>query len=726
MATFYSHPNCLLRKHLLEVGNKSAEFAKPFNSDKWARLAGHLHDLGKYNDDFQKYLFGKTQARINHSSAGGIYAQEKFGNASGCGPGKILALVIFGHHAGLPDYVNGKGSLTFRLRQREHYDNACKNIAYFPPFVKKAKPPDSPPWQLGPISAELWVRMIFSCLVDADRLHAEKIADPKTAKARRQYLKLAELGEMFDGHMKTFTSAQTPNNKIRSDILDKCRAAAKKKPNLFSLTVPTGGGKTLSSMAFAMRHAALHKKRRIIYAIPYTSIIEQTADIFAGIFGKENVVEHHSALKDEEYGGEDAEHISNIAYKNRLGAQNWDAPIVITTNVQFFESLFAASPGKCRKLHNIADSVVILDEAQMLPTERLAPSLMALRALVKFFGASVVSCTATQPAFNDHGLREIMARDTLCEIHPRPEELFQKMRRVRPNFPKPERLEHRASWTEIAECLRREHSALCIVNSRKDCAELYAGLKQTGRGADECFHLSALMCGEHRSQKIAEIKERLARNKPAVVVSTQLIEAGVDVDFPVVYRALAGLDSIAQAAGRCNRENKRKTGELHVFIPPKSPPPGLLLQGEYVVKDMLRKSPNADFLTPDMFSLYFKKLYARVESFDKDKITERRMQFREIAAAYRLIDEDGKCPVVVAHPDFQTINELRQAKDTQQPRMLRRIRRQIVSVSEKDFCAMKNDGQIMEIPGCAVLTEKGVYREETGLVVPSLGGIINA
>jgi len=351
---------------------------------------------------------------------------------------------------------------------------------------------------------------------------------------------------------------KTPVNALRHEILTACRAAAKLEPGHFSLTVPTGGGKTLSSLAFALEHAVKHNLRRVIYVIPYTSIIEQNADVFKETVGDDQVIEHHSNLDEDD-----------STSKARLSAENWDAPIIVTTSVQFFESFFAAKPSRCRKLHNIIGSVVVLDEAQLVPVEYLAPILQTMDLLNRRYRISFVISTATQPAFESRegfkGLPMNSVREIISDI-PR---LYANLKRVEVEIP--QNWVKTTRWEELATELLKEEQVLCVVSDRKSCRNLHK-LMPIGT-----YHLSALMCGQHRSKIITEIKQKLKEGAPVRVISTQLVEAGVDIDFPVVYRALAGLDSIAQAAGRCNREGKlTEKGRVVVFVPPKKSPPGIL------------------------------------------------------------------------------------------------------------------------------------------------------
>ncbi len=517
---------------------------------------------------------------IDHSTAGAIHAIRQFG-----AHGRILAYLIAGHHAGLPDWsaadTQGK-ALSIRLgADQNHLLDRIPEQAIPQGIFTQAKPTTKP--HGGPNGLHLWLRMLFSCLADADFLDTEAFMDGDKAASRSDYRDLPDLLTDFDQYManKSASAEPTPVNVIRADILRQCREKATLNPGLFSLTVPTGGGKTLSGMAFALRHAVQHNKQRIIYVIPYTSIIEQTAGIFREIFG-DNVVEHQANLDPEK---EDA--------RSRLATENWDAPIIVTTNVQFFESLFAARSSRCRKLHNIVNSVVVLDEAQLLPPEFLQPIADVMNQLASHYGVTFVLSTATQPAlgsFQTFGSPAFRGLDNVQEIMHDPDALYQQLKRVEVSVPVD--LQTPRDWQSLAAELLQHPSVLCIVSRRDDARELHRLMTAHEEGKDT-LHLSALMCGEHRSEVIADIKARLQRNEPVRVISTQLVEAGVDVDFPVVYRALAGLDSIAQAAGRCNREGKQEgMGRVVVFVPPKPAPPGLLRQAAQISVSLLSGSTN--------------------------------------------------------------------------------------------------------------------------------------
>jgi CRISPR-associated endonuclease/helicase Cas3 len=481
--------------------------------------------------------------------------------------------------------------------------------------------------------------------------------------------------------------------------------------------VPTGGGKTLSSLAFGLEHAKRHGKRRIVYGIPYTSIIEQTADIFRDIFGNA-VLEHHSTLDAEK---------ETIA--SRLASENWDAPLIVTTNVQLFESLFAARSSRCRKLHNLVNGVVILDEAQLIPPAFLQPILDVIRFLIEDYGVTFVLCTATQPALgtqqDGHGRTWLDGLDHATEIVSGTQELYAQLQRV--TVALPEDLNLDGNWDDIAARIVKHPSVLAIVNTRVDCRELHRRMPQG------TVHLSALMCAEHRSYVIKKIKQKLP-NEPVRVVSTQLIEAGVDVDFPVVYRALAGLDSIAQAAGRCNREGKlADKGQVFVFVPPKQAPLGLLRFGEDACKTILHERPE-NLLSPDLFTRYFSHYYSKVgkDGLDKYRIEELltkdaaqcRIQFRTAAEKFQLIEEDGSVSVIVPytnpedphHDSRPLITRLRAGELDRS--LLRALQRFTVTVRKHEFSNLRNAGELEErAPGCWILMNETAYHPDLGLLV---------
>lgn len=694
-----------LDSHLNGVAILAARFAQEFQSSVWAQQAGLLHDLGKAAREFQAYLrrenhiddpaYDGESGRVNHSSAGAAFAEECKGL-----PGRALAYAIAGHHAGLPDYyvADGcRGALTIRVKEGadnlERIRDAAEEVQAgleepirFPSFVKSE-------------NFHFWIRMLFSCLVDADYLDTESFMQPDRALQRGASgaASLSGLKAAMDRRMDALSAGCEPTsvNKMRARILSACREAAANKPGLYSLTVPTGGGKTLAAMTFALDHAILHGKKRVIYVIPYTSIIEQTAEILGNIFGRENVIEHHSNLAPEKE-----------TLRNQMASENWDAPIVVTTNVQFFESLYAARPSHCRKLHSLVESVVILDEAQMVPPNLLSPCVAAINELTLNYGVTLVLATATQPALPK--LRPP------TEIIPSALNLYKSLRRVEISMPQD--MQERIGWEELAHKLREFDQVLCIVNIRRACYDLFQAMP------DGTIHLSASMCGEHRSKIIALIKQRLKKGQTLRVISTQLVEAGVDIDFPVVYRALAGLDSIAQAAGRCNREGKLgRDGQVVVFIPLKSAPDGLLHKGECTTRELLTLD-DFDPHAPEWYTRYFDLFYGKVNDTGKKYLEDLTPSdsnvldvcFRSVGEKFKLIDDRQQAIVVIYGTSPKLIERLRVAGPKRE--IMRRLQRYTVNIPQPTAASMLHDGRLeMLASGIVVQTFAGDYREDIGL-----------
>jgi CRISPR-associated endonuclease/helicase Cas3 len=705
-----------LEEHLTTVAKRAAGHAAGFHADQWAQLAGRWHDLGKYASSFQKMIYDANgmeahiesegaQGPRNHSTAGAIHAVERLGVY-----GRVLAYLIAGHHAGLPDWykVDAPGqALGERLQERGHLEAALQ--ADIPEKILEGEMPSQMPLG-GREGFALWLRMLFSAMVDADFLDTEAFYDPEKAGQRGNYPDMPSLKKAFDDHMERLTqnAADTIVNRIRAEILADCRKAGREQPGIYSLTVPTGGGKTLSSMAFALEHAVKQGKRRIIYVIPYTSIIEQTANIFRDIF-TDSIIEHHSSLDPEK---ED--------HRSRLAAENWDAPIIVTTNVQFFESLFAARASRCRKLHNIANSIVILDEAQLMPPEFLAPILKAMNLLAEHYGVTFVISTATQPALGtmkDNFGRELFkGLDDVSEIISDPDDLYRQLERVQVKMPAD--FQSPRSWSELAEEIGGYKSVLAIVNTRNDARELF---KLMPEGS---IHLSALMCGEHRSKTIARIKQRLKEGRPVRVVSTQLVEAGVDLDFPVVYRAMAGLDSIAQAAGRCNREGTLPgRGKVVVFVPPKPAPAGHLRRAETTTISLM-SGYDGDPLVRDNFTRFFGHFYGRCE-LDKEGLEDllkpagdlTGVQFRTAAMKMKLIKDAGQSVFVRYDAECEKLLDKLEAVGPYRE-LMRKLQRYTVNVPQHRFEKLLEAGDILVIRDEFYVQSSDVlYDEDMGLLL---------
>ncbi|SKA27890.1 CRISPR-associated helicase, Cas3 family, partial [Carboxydocella sporoproducens DSM 16521] len=651
--------------------------------------------------------------KVDHSTAGALEVIEHYGVL-----GKILAYGIAGHHCGLPDwgsYVD-ESSLEGRLNKKDLPDYSA-----YKKEIELPKPEEiSFQMKLAPVgqgfSVQFLIRFLYSALVDADFLDTEQALNNEKSSLRENKVSLEDMISTLDTFLKK-KCANVPDtriNRTRAEILATCREKAVLNPGFFTLTVPTGGGKTLSSMAFALKHAVTHGMKRIIYVIPYTSIIEQNAAIFREIFGEEKVLEHHSnfTYSSKESMEDETEYDFRLAEKMRLAAENWDMPIVVTTNVQFFESLFAAKSSRCRKLHNIANSVVIIDEAQMIPTGFLYPCIYALVELVTNYNTSVVLCTATQPAINKLLPPEIKP----LEIMDKPEELYKAFKRVQ--------VKDIGEITddELARELLRHEQVLCIVNSKKHARILYE--KISGNWA---YHLSTRMCPAHRSKILKTIKERLRSGEICRVVSTQLIEAGVDVDFPVVYRSYTGIDSIAQSAGRCNREGLLSEGKVFVFKPEKHGlPAGWLSRTASIGESILRR--NEDPLDLKSVSDYFAILYdIEGEKLDKEKIMaeikeQERMlnfSFRRIAEKFNLIDEntvgiiipwDDECKKIIEKARWSRLSG----------KYFRQLQKYTVDVYQSELEEMQRLGLIENVGGMLFILREEVcetsYSMETGLL----------
>lgn len=702
-----------LGEHLRRVAERTADFAAEFSAAEWAYLAGLWHDLGKYSTEFQQYLRAANDAhiegspgRVNHSTAGALQSMVRFDKL-----GLILAYLVAGHHAGLSDWQSessSQSSLQYRLAQAEFLQKIASAV---PDAVLNHPRPTDKAKSGTELSRAFWMRMLFSCLVDADFLDTEAFMDPARTGLREGYPTLAELAPLFENYMaeKTANAPDTPVNRIRSEVLTACRENATEASGLFTLTVPTGGGKTLSSFAFALRHSLAHRKRRIIYVIPYTSIIEQTAEQFRQIFG-DAVLEHHSNL-------DVADQIRETA-RSRLACENWDAPLIVTTSVQFFESLFASRTSRCRKLHNIANSVVILDEAQLLPADFLKPVLAVIQELQMNYGVTFVLSTATQPALGSHKSMDFdfPGLPGLREIIPAALNLHERLQRT--SVEVVDQLDKPLGWDELAVRMTEHESVLCIVNRRDDARTLWEKLP---RGS---FHLSALMCGAHRSARIEEIKASLKDGSTTRVVSTQLVEAGVDFDFPVVYRALAGLDSVAQAAGRCNREGKLAAGRVYVFQPESRIPVGHLRQAAEIGRQLL-VTEECDLLASERFEQFFKTLYwIKGDGLDKQGIMallandkELRISFRTAAEKFRLIDDAASASVVVRYGEGTKLIELLRRQEPERW-LLRRLQRFVVNLPRSIHGKLTAEGAIEEIrPGIFIQAQGNLYDEQLGLCV---------
>jgi CRISPR-associated helicase Cas3/CRISPR-associated endonuclease Cas3-HD len=623
-----------LSVHLRNVSQLARDFGHPLQLEAEAELAGMLHDLGKYAGRFQARLHDNSIHGVNHWVAGAALAAELRAHNS--------SFAVDGHHTGMParDGDGLKQSIA-RMRSDADREAFCKCVESLSELLHRLgaddlRLPDFPARTPGnPFSEALRTRLLFSCLVDADFRDTENHFDPGATNLREvPQLQPVRALELLRHHVSGL-SGDGDVNRRRRKLLDDCLTAATQPPGLFTLTAPTGSGKTLSSLAFALQHIAHHNAqpgladherfRRIIVVIPFTSIIEQTAGVYRKLFepefGPDYVLEHHSAVAPRERAedkGKDAE--AQSLRRARLAAENWASPVVVTTSVRFFESLFSNRPSACRKLHNIGRAVVLFDEVQTLPSDLVPSLLSAVKLLTRDYGVTAVFMTATQPAF--------AAAETALPYgwNPTPiasdeSALAEALRRTRIELPS---RDQRLPWESIADRLAAESQALCVVNTTVEARNLFELLRE--RSPDGLCHLSSRLCPQHRREKLETIRQRLRDGLTCRLVSTQLIEAGVDVDFPIAFRALGPLDSIIQTAGRCNREGKSAEPRPVIVFRPEElkTPPGAYRTATAKTVEFLNRHPDAaDRLhRPEFYAAYFRELYGLLgpQSVKDDKV----------------------------------------------------------------------------------------------------------
>ena len=686
-----------IKEHLEGTAKLSGEFAEKFGKQDWGYCCGMLHDIGKYSIDFQKRILGENNYRVDHSTAGARVCLEKGGKYS------FLEYCIAGHHAGLPNYGNNYDESTDstlsgrRLKKLSDYQAYQTEIEVpainsMPIDLKRTVNPD--------FSLSVFMRMIYSCLVDADFLDTEAFM-----KEGKQGRNSGENIEILFKKLENYISGWLKNQDIntvngrRTEILKNCLEMGKTEKGLFRLTVPTGGGKTVASLAFALRHALENKMDRIIYVIPYTSIIEQNAKVFRDILGEENVLENHCNVDYES---------SEELLPMQLASENWDKPVVVTTNVQFFESLFANKSSKCRKLHNIANSVIIFDEAQMLPNDYLKPCVAMIEELINSYQVSAVLCTATQPALASFFHEGISAKE-LC---PRMEEQFEFFKRTV--------FENVGVLTEndLIQRLEKEYQALCIVNTKKRAQRIYKQLEGEG-----VYHLSTSMYPKHRRRILREIRERLQKNKKCILISTSLVEAGVDLDFQSVYRELAGVDSMIQAAGRCNREGLRPEKESKVYIFQFEGKENVLGQRQQIDVAKSVIADNRDISDMESITQYFEMLYhIKGDSLDKKKILDefrnKRYNFAKVGKEFKLIEQNTKTIFINYETEAnETLCLLKERGLTRSG--MRKASQYCITVYENEFNKLYGIGSIQpiseDIEDFYELRDKEKYTEKIGL-----------
>ncbi|SDT03988.1 CRISPR-associated helicase, Cas3 family [Paenibacillaceae bacterium GAS479] len=720
----------LLTAHLEQVGELSEKFASQFNAAPWGKLAGMLHDAGKFSKEFQKRLEGNP-IPVDHATAGAqfIYnAWTKGGKPSS--PSRILAYIIAGHHAGLADYgtdAADERKLARRLKKpicsfEENFMNHFPDLKLEPLAI-----PIKNGFHHG-LQFSLFTRMLFSCLVDADSLDTEKYTDLKQHELRGHNVSLSELLERYHLHMNQFLPPARSIDKLRTELLTEVLAQAGGPPGLYSLTLPTGSGKTLLSLGFALEHAAHNPSmRRIVFVIPYTSIIEQNANVYREVLGSDIVLEHHSNVQLD--ANEDLEKVDEsrkVKKKLELAAENWDSPVVVTTNVQFFESLFSNKRSRCRKLHNLANSIIVLDEAQMMNGEFFKPCLHALEELSRNYGVTVVLSTATQPSVHslfDQTKMNLHIQEIVNDVPRR----FEQFRRVRLE------MLGKIELVELAGRMSSVNQSLCIVNTRKAARELFEQLQAEEVDHEAIFHLSARMCPKHRLSKLKQIRDRLDNSQRCLLVSTQLIECGVDVDFPVVYRELAGMDSIAQAAGRCNRNGKSPLETTFVFETEQTPKQGWFGITASVSRQILDRF-SFDPLSLEAMRAYFDELYAhqtlgrgaagavdQTDQYDILGLLQKQFMtlefpFEEVAQQFELIQTAAR-PVLIPYDDTaeKAIQSLEYA--TEIKGIMRKLQPYVVQLYPQEFAAFKKAGELTEVrENIFVLhNPERWYREDIGI-----------
>lgn len=690
-----------------------------------AGILGAIHDEGKDTAAFQDYIYGRKQGRVDHSTAG---AKSFFENGHIGWLQLIGGFCVAGHHTGIPDLGSevdcaGTSTLNGRMKkcipsirhpQRYLIDSTCLDVDHLNTFIENR----------NALDVMILTRMLFSCLVDADFLDTEAFMNNQPVR-KNEFSSLNEIAAMFWSRLEEDGYFRPKNalNEKRCEILHTCMRKGEGKQGLYSLTVPTGGGKTISSMAFAMKQAMKWQKERIIYVIPYLSIIEQTADVFRAFLGNHAVLESHSQVDYDSLLEEGSEEAGRVAERMKLAAENWDAPVVITTNEQFFESLYANKTSRCRKLHNIANSIIILDEAQMMPVDFLKPCLHVLEQLVHYYGCTVVLCSATQPELGRYLQKNPIQKNPI-EIMENVGELFQFFKRV--TFD----IDGETDYAEIAKKLDECEQVLCIASTKKEAEKIFELLD------GEAMYLSTNLCPAHRREIIREMKTRLQDGKPCRVVSTSIISVGVDIDFPVVYLQYTGLDSLIQGAGRCNREGRQslQKSRAHIFWTKESKK-SLFMRKEKQVTDMIRKKYNAEEMTePSAIRTYFENWYQSNEgNLDYREIEKlaQSLSFAEIGKRFHLINDSTKLVFIPFDEKARNIKEqLMMGNRSRQ--LMRAAGAYMINVryskaqGQSDFMKLLTQGQIEMFPGdenLAYLVNMEDYDVELGLKIKSEDGV---
>lgn len=732
-----------LADHLRAVAELAGERGSKFGARKAAELAGWLHDLGKYSEAFQSYIAGRGGS-VDHSTAGACEAIKRSGAGMDKLIAELVAYAIAGHHAGLPDRRGTSASLDTRVTERKIPALDLTWIGDVEADFQSLLPPnlaldrDRAAFQLAFLG-----RMIFSCLVDADFLDTEHHYAKVSGNAvDRDWPTLKDnvddLVSAFDAYMDRKLAGipeearAAPLNVLRRDILAHVRAKASMPRGVFTLEVPTGGGKTLASLAFALEHAKHWSMDRIVYAIPFTSIIDQTAQIFGDILNEGFVLEHHSQIETRSDRSEEADHCQDQLpeIKLRRAMENWAAPIIVTTNVQLFESLFAHRPSRCRKLHNLANAVIILDETQTIPLHVLRPCVAALDELVRNYGCTVVLCTATQPALLAPTFTGGFEKTN--ELAPDPAKLHDAFRRVTL------RLAGKLTDDALIAELGEVEQGLIIVNSRKHARALYLAAKT--RGLEGLVHLTTRQTAADRKEILEAVRRRLRADEACRVIATSLIEAGVDVSFPRVWRAEAGLDQIIQAAGRCNREWElpKEDSFVIVFRPHEAKPPHEIAGFAAALSRIVPSHP--DLFSQAAIETYFREVYwQRGDGLDRIQVKNLNgesvpgsvqksfavsggatdFSYRTVGEAFRLI-KDGMEPVIIAIDEEPKAILKAMRGGMPAGTAARKLQRHLVQVPPRDRNILIENGHVAFVHGFdtqfAVLKTENFYSREQGLV----------
>jgi CRISPR-associated endonuclease/helicase Cas3 len=681
-----------LEDHLANVGGLTAKFATAFGMAEAGRTLGLTHDLGKASADFQAYL--------RRGLRGGGPGHSDPGAAACAGILQELTPIVQGHHGGLPD------DATSRSREEhangEHTEAARKLALHLGVEESESFTTSLERRQLEPL-----LRMLLSCLVDADRLDTEAFSEGRCRLA--SYPKIAGYLAKLTQHLAGFQDSGNQVDRVRREVQADCRTASSLPPGFFRLTVPTGGGKTLASLLFALEHAVQHGKRRVVIAVPYTTVVEQTASAYAEIFGAANVLEHHAAYAEEDEPNESSDE-GQSQVRRRWATENWDHPLIVTTNVQLLDSLLSRRTSKVRKLHRLARSVIVLDEAQTLPADLLQAHFDVLNWLVRHAGATVLLCTATQPDFSV--IREAPEELKLArEIVEKPERHFAALNRV--NFS----LIGDRTHQDVAQELLGVDQGLVVVNSRADSVAIFRCLV----GDPKALYLSTYLCPIHRQEKVSEMRKRLAPNVTCRVVSTQVVEAGIDISFPNVWRVKGPLEAIVQAAGRCNRndEMRPQRGEVRIFdlIEGRTP------KGDYETRTNVASKWLSGDLTelafPNVQNAYFRRLLTPDSgSLSTDRHRDRKwlqkqrekLDYPFVEQHGRIIEEEETAVVVACWRPDKTDPLLEAAR--YEPRMVRRLAPYTLSLRQS---AIKRYRGYIQPHESGILTYTGPYHEQLGI-----------